>query len=107
MSRKAFGGLALVALISLCLPVQAEEAKVTIIRPPPLAVKIAPPSEASAVSQTGAYKPINQAVTVTIVTNGNPYYGDRYRWWGNPRRIYTSYGFWGGTAIYGGPRYPF
>lgn len=59
MSRRAIGGLALFVLIAFCLPAQAEEAKITIIRPPPLAVKISPPSEAKVVTQAGAYKPVN------------------------------------------------
>ena len=109
MSRKAIGGLALSALIFLCVPSQAEETKITIIRPPPLAVEISPPREVSVVTETHDNRTVNQAVAITVMTVANPFYGDRYRWWGNgnPRRIYTGYGFWGGTAVYSGPRYPF
>jgi len=109
MSRKAIGGLAVLTLISLCLPSQAEEAKITIIRPPPLAVKISPPSEARVVSETGAYKPVNQAVVISITTVAAPYYAGRYRWWSNweGRYEWTGYGLRGGPRVYSGPRYPF
>jgi hypothetical protein len=108
MSCKAIGGLALFTLMSLCLPVQAEDAKITIIRPPPLALKASPSREVvSIVSDRHDNRSVNQAVSITIVSVGNPYYADRYRWWGNPRRVYTGYGHWGGTAVYSGSRYPF
>jgi len=109
MSRKAIGGLALSLLISLCLPARAEEAKITIIRPPPLAVNISAPREVSVVTETHDNRSVNQAVAVTIVSVANPFYGDRYpRWiYGTPRRLWTGYGLWGGTAVYSGPRYPF
>ena len=110
MSRKAIGGLALSVLISLCVPSQAEEAKITIIRPTPLAVKASPSREVvSIVNDRHDNRSVNQAVAITIVTVADPLYGDRYRRWGNgnPRRIYTGYGYWGGTAVYSGPRYPF
>ena len=109
MSRKAIGGLALFALISLCLPAQAEDVKITIIRPPPLAVKMPEPREVSVVTESHDNRTVNQAVAITVVTVANPFFGSRSGWWGygNPRRIYTGYGYWGGTAVYSGPRYPF
>jgi hypothetical protein len=108
MSCKAIGGLALLTLMSLCLPAQAEQAEITIIRPPALAVKASPSREVvSIVNDRHDNRSVNQAVSITIVTVDNPYYGGRYRWWGNPRRVYTGYGYWGGTAVYSGPRYPF
>ena len=106
MSRKAIGGFALIALVSLCLPAQAEDSNVTIIRPPPLAVNISPPREAvSVVNANRDNRSINQAVTVTVVTLATPYYGNRYRSWSEWRGGYpwTDYGL----RNYGGPRYPF
>jgi len=108
MSRKAIGGLALFALLSLCPSSQAEEAKITIIRPPPLAVKISPPREVvKVVNDRHDDRSVNQAVAITIVTVANPNFG--YRWWDNgyPRRDWSRYGLWGETAVYSGPRYPF
>jgi hypothetical protein len=110
MSRRAIGGFALSVLISLCVPSQAEEAKITIIRPPPLAVKISPPREVvSIVSDRHDNRSVNQAVAVTIVTVASPYYGDRYRWSGiwDGRYDWAGYGLRGGTRAYSGPRYPF
>ncbi|MBL8893003.1 MAG: hypothetical protein JNJ53_00285 [Rhizobiales bacterium] len=109
MSRRAIGGLVLFGLISLSLPAHAEEAKITIIRPPPLAVPVSLPREVSVVTESHDNRTVNQAVAITVVTVANPFFGYRHGWWGygNPRRIYTGYGYWGGTAVYSGPRYPF
>lgn len=109
MSRKAIGGLVLSGLISLCLPAQAEDAKITIIRPPPLAAKMPAPREVSVVTETHDNRTVNQVVTISVVTVANPYFGGRYGWWGNwyPRRVYSGNGYWGGTNVYSGPRYPF
>lgn len=110
MSCKAIVGLALSTLVSLCLPVQAEDTKITIIRPPPLAVNISPPrEEVSVVNANRDNRSINQAVTVTVVTVATPYYGNRYRLWNDwsGRYEWTGYGLRGGTRTYSGPRYPF
>ncbi|MBL8907643.1 MAG: hypothetical protein JNM20_13290 [Rhizobiales bacterium] len=110
MFRRAIGGLALLGFVSLCLPAQAEEARITIIRPPPLAVKISLPREVvKIVNDRHDDRSVHQAVAITIVTVANPYFGDRYRWWasGYPRRGWGRYGWWGETAVYSGPRYPF
>jgi len=99
MSRKAIGGFALFAVVSLCLPARAEEAKITIIRPPPLAVNISAPREVSVVTETHDNRSVNQAVAITIVTVATPYYGNRYRVWNDwtGRYQWTGYGL----------RYPF
>jgi hypothetical protein len=109
MSRKAIAGLAFSVLISLCVPSQAEEAKITIIRPPPLAVEIPPPREASVVTETHDNRSVNQAVAITIVTVANPFYGTGDRWWSNwnGRRNGTIYHQRGGPQLYTGPLYPF
>jgi hypothetical protein len=108
MSRKAIGGFVLSTLILLCVPSQAEETQVKIIRPPPLAMEMSRPRFRD-IYESHEDTTVNQAVAVTIITVANPYVGDRYRRWDNPnpRRIYTGYGLWGGTAVYSGPRYPF